>query len=378
MNDIKFEINKNKFYDALQIVNRCVSSTSPVPCLTGIKIEAIGSCLVLTGSDATTSTQVTLNNELDENLDLIIEKEGIICIEAKYLLDIVRKIDANTVYVSLIDGTLVQFKGHKADYKINGYIVEDYPKLEFDAPNDGIDIPSNIFKEIIYQTAFATSVKDQRPVLTGIHFKADGSNLIATATDSYRLARKKIALESEPFECTVPVKALNEAKTIFGDDELIHMSLDGKKIQFRNDTTILQSTLLEGRFPDTDRLIPSEFTSKLVISRDDFVRCIDRSMFIKTDNLVCLHLEIFNKDMIKISTESQEIGSFHETLVGKEYDGEPFSVSFSGGFMNDAARSFDNEEICLNFTSELRPIIVTSNDDDQSNLQLILPIRSFN
>ena len=376
MNDLKFQINKNKFYSALQIASRASCPTSPVPALAGVKIEANEKGLTLTGSDASISTQVYLSNEKDENLDLVIDSMGVIVMEARYLLDIVRKMDSNIMTIQIIDGTLIQFTGNKANYKMNGYQPENYPTIDFAQPSEGFEIESNLFKDLIDQTIFAVSTKPQRPVLTGINFNADGEKIIATATDSFRLARKTLNLQTEPFNVTVPSKVLNEAKNIYLEEPTIHISLDDRKIQFKNDSVLIQSTLLEGGYPKVDRLIPTQFSEVLVMDKDQFVRAIDRALFIKTDNITNIRMEINSVDDIHISTSNQEIGSFNETLSAVSFEGNPFNISFAGLYFNEAAKSFKSSNIRIQFTGQFTPLIIQEDNGDDSLLQLILPVRT--
>lgn len=207
---MNFKVNKQIFYNALSIASRAISSNSPVPILVGIRIEAEKNLLRITSSDANLSIVQTLSNEQDEKLGLSVIEEGTIVIDSRYLIDIVKKIDSDEISIEIIDGTLTHFSGEKAEFRINGYRPSDYPTIDFSEPSTRFTMSYETLNNVISGTAFAASVKETRPVLTGVNMRNDGTNLTCTATDSFRLARKQLPLASEPFSVTVPAKCLNE------------------------------------------------------------------------------------------------------------------------------------------------------------------------
>ncbi len=378
MSNLNFKVNKTAFYNALTTVSKSVSSNSPVPALSGVYIEASNDSLTLRGSDSDISIQMVLQNNEENHLGLNIIEEGSIVIDSRYLLDIVKKIDSDEISIEIIDGTLTKFEGHKAIFKINGFRPSDYPTIDFSKPPVELNLNVSTFNEMISQTAFAVSNKETRPVLTGVNLKEDGQNLIVTATDSYRLAKKTIPCVAEPFAITVPARCLSEAKSIFANDEELHISLSNKKIQFQNNNVILQSSLLDGGYPETDRLIPTEFTRTLVMNRSAFLSAIDRTSFIKTDNMAVIRLQLNNKDDITLSNKSQEIGESKEDLIAVSYDGEPLDISFSGSYAAEAARALSAENIKISFTGEMKPFIIQNDSENTDILQLVLPVRTYN
>lgn len=376
---MNFKISKNKFYNALQIVSRAISSNSPVPALCGVYIEATSEGIKLMGSDGDISIQMVLSNEKDEKLNLSVIEEGSVVIDARYITAIASKIDSDEIQVEIIDGTLTRFSSMKTEYKINGYRVTDYPSIDFSTPATSFALKADDLTGIVESTVFATSTKETRPVLTGVNVQSNGSELIATATDSYRLAKKTFALTTDEFNITIPSKTLNEAKTIFGSETNdIKVSLDTKKIQFTNDSVVLQSRLLEGAFPETERLIPKEFNYTLVINRMDLISAIDRNMFIKNDKMTLNRLQINNKDDISLKNKSQEIGESDGQLNAISYEGEPLDISFAGNYVLDAARALTTVNIKISFTGSMKPFVLTNDGEDESILQLVLPVRTYN
>ncbi|MCH4014088.1 MAG: DNA polymerase III subunit beta [Solobacterium sp.] len=376
---MKFSIAKTKMYAALQDVNHAISSTSPAA-LRGILIEASeDNELVLTASDNDVTIRRTLKGKDDEELQLNVEEPGSVVIDAHYIMDIVHKIDADTVKVEILDGALTSFKGNQAQFRINGTKADEYPDIDLSEPQQSFSVNELKLSALIEATAFAASDQETRPALTGIHMVLKEGKLIAVATDSYRLARKEEAIDSDlDIAVTIPAKSMNEVRSILlSEDKDIRIALDSRKAQFITDDTVFQTRLLEGAFPETDRLIPTSFISTLTISRSSLINVLDRSMFIKNENMTINHLHCTQNDII-FSNRSQEIGEFEQSLIeeGAVFKGEPLDISFNGGYVMAAARALKGNTIEIRFAGEMKPFILI-NPEDESMLQLTLPVRSY-
>ena len=202
-----FSIDRKYFYDKLSIVSRAISVFSPLPALSGICIDLKDGSMILTGSDSNISIRtVIVPGELN-NLD--IEEEGSIIIDSKYLLEIVRKLDCKNIEIEVIDYSLVRISSDNGQFNLNGIRSNEYPDIDFTQPNHHFVLKATDLKSIVSQTAFACSDKDQRPVLTGVNFNSQSNMLYCSGTDSYRLARKTIELNSsQDFNITIPSKSL--------------------------------------------------------------------------------------------------------------------------------------------------------------------------
>ena len=377
MSDLNFRINKDVFYKALQTVNGAVASSSPIPTMSGIEIEANQDMIVLTGSDNDISIRSVIKNDKDNQL-FFVEEPGTIVVDHNYILDMVKNLDSDEVQVQNIDGTLTQFTGNNVDFKINGFNPSDYPAIDFNADTTPFTIKASEFNDAAAKTSFAAANKETRPVLMGINLKSENSRITFTATDSFRLARYVLSAEVEPFNITIPSKTIGQVKSIFADGD-ISISVSARKIVFVQNGVTLQSNLLEGAFPDIERLIPSSFSRKLVVNRSALLMATARPGFIKTDNMTIIRMQINSADDIVVTSRSQEIGESHENLQGVvSYEGDPLDISCSANYLSDAVRSLNNENVTVLFTSEMKPFILKNDEDDQKLLQLVLPVRTYN
>lgn len=367
-----FKIKRLKLLNALAKAARAVSIRSPLPVLTGVKFDLQSDKLILTGSDSDITIQTVIN--VDD--DLKIYEVGAVVLNSRYILDIVRKINSDDIEIEIIDGLLTRIKGNQIEFNLNGTDAIEYPRIDLSKTGTHFMINSIILKDIISETKFAASDKETRPILTGINFKAHDKKLECIATDSYRLAKKIINLDEEiTFNITIPKMSLDEISKIIEKDEIIELYVSDRKVLFVFDKNIVQTRLIDGTYPDTSRLIPSQFDFILNINKNDLINAIDRVSLLLSEQNNIIKLDMSDEEVI-LSSYQQEIGSVEENLASSFYKGEPLSISFSSKYANDAIKAFSGDKIKILFTGEMKPFIVKDHEKDDL-LQLVLPVRTY-
>lgn len=372
---MNFKISKKVLYNALSVVSRAISSNSPLPWLSGIKFDAAGKQLILTASDSDISIRKVIDASYPET-NLVIYTEGSIVLEARFILEIVRKIDADDVQFEIVDGFLTKISGQSSEFNINGMNPDDYPAIDFNKADKQFRIDADVLLKVITQTSFASSDKETRPVLTGVNFKCDGTQLECVATDSFRLAKKAIEVSDyNQFNITIPAKSLAEVAKTLERDEKVLVCISDRKAQFWIENTVIQTRLIDGAYPETNRLIPTQFDYELVIDSRDLLNAIDRASFIKSEGVSIVRLTMNEREVI-MSSRSLEVGSSKEVLKAISYKGPALDISFSGRYVYDAARVLNGSLIKVQFSGEMKPFILRNIEDDQV-LQLILPVRTY-
>ncbi len=371
---MNFTINKRFFYDRLSIVSRAISVFSPLPAFSGIKIDVSATDIVLTGSDSDISILSTITPSEDNALT--INDVGSIVIEAKYILEVVRKIEGDIIEFEVLDDTQTRISGDRSQFKINGMKSTDYPAIDFSRPKDTFEIEADTLKEIITQTCFATSDRETRPVLTGVNFSCHDNQLQCVATDSYRLARKMIPLESAlQFNITIPAKSLQEVyKSISGEKSVV-ISVDNKKVQFLIDNTIIQTRLIDGAYPETSRLIPSSFSYELRIDSHELLSAIDRASFIKNDGVYIIRFRLDEQECV-LTSNSAEVGSSIEVLSNAAFTGTHLEISCNGRYVFEALKALKQGEIVIRLCGEMKPFTIQS-ADEESVTMLVVPLRTY-
>ena len=373
---MRFIISRNVLEDSLNIVSKAVTNKTPIAVLTGIKFDLDERGLTLTGSDTdlSISTFIPVENNTKQNITVF--STGSCVLNARYVTEIVKKIDSDRIEIELIDSTLVKITDQKSNFSLNSINVSDFPFIDFNFDNNVVVMKGDLLKQVIAQTIFATSIKETRPILTGINFKIDGNVLEAVATDTYRLAKKKVTLgDSAYVNVTIPNKSLSEVSKIISGDEEITIDFFEKKVLFKVGNTIISTRVINGVYPDTSRLIPENFDYRLTTLTNDLVSAVDRASLLSTDgnNIVKLSM---NTDKIELSSRSQEIGSVVEKIANYDYQGSKLDISFSAQYIEEAIKAIGSNEVELSFTSEMKPFII-KNKEDNSVIQLVLPVRTY-
>lgn len=368
-----FIMKKRELANALASVSHAISNFSPLPALSGIKIDVEMNGLVFTASNADISIQTTVIPNEENQLE--IRQMGSIIIEAKYIVEIIRKLDQDIVNVESIDDVQVIITCGSSQIKINGTVASEYPAIDFSKPKFEFNMNPYDLKKAISQTSFAVSDKENRPVLTGVNFSCNGEELQVVATDSYRLAKKIIPL-SQPssFNVTIPQKSLVEINKLLSDDEEVNVAVDGQKIQFYLKNTLFQSRLIDGSYPDVSRLIPSTYDYELNINYNELSSAIDRALFIKNEGIAVITLSLSEEECV-ITNYSNIVGSSKQVLTSARYRGEPLVISFNGSFVFDALKAMNSSEITFKLCGEMKPFVIVSDEDD-SILQLLLPLKT--
>lgn len=367
---MNFKIKRLELLNALTKVSRAVSIKSPLPVLTGIKFDLKEDELILTGSDS----DITIQTSIQDHIDII--EPGSVVLSSKYILEIIKKIDSEDVHIFIVDGTLTRIEGANSRFDLNGTSYIDYPRIDLNKTGVNLQMKSIDLKEAIEQTSFATSEKETRPVLTGVNFKAKNHVLECIATDSYRLAKRILNIDSDiSFNIIIPKKSLIEISRIIEKDEMIDLYVSDRKVLFVFDHVLIQTRLIDGTFPDTSRLIPDSFDYSMSIDSTSLLNSIDRASLLTNEQTNIVKLTM-NQDTVILSSFSQEIGSVEENLSRAFYKGEPLKISFSARYLTDAIKSINGQKVRVLFTGEMKPFII-KDFEREDIIQLVLPVRTY-
>ncbi|HLT55927.1 MAG TPA: DNA polymerase III subunit beta [Bacillota bacterium] len=377
---MKFTIQRDLLISSLQNVMKAISPRTVIPILTGIKVEASHNGITLTGSNSDISIESFIPAEEEDKVNVEHIEEGSIVLHAKYFPEIIRKLPEDIVSIEVDSSLKTVIRSGKAEFNLNGQDAEEYPLLPKIQTDDTFEMPVNVLKNMIKQTVFAVSTMETRPILTGVNMRLANNRLHFVATDSHRLASREVDIQDAAVQfenVVVPGKSLQELNKILSDtDELIQISVTNNQILFRTKNINFLSRLLDGNYPETDRLIPTQSKTKIKMKTKELLHTIDRASLLAKDeknNVVRLSTE---GNMIEISSNSPEIGNVVENISAISMEGEELKISFSSKYVMDALRAIEYDEITIDFTGAMRPFIIRPVEDD-SILQLILPVRTF-
>jgi len=372
---MKFTIEKNILLENLNNVAKAISIKNVIPVLNGIKFELNDDGLYLTASD----TDLTIKTFIKKEKIKEVNQNGSIVVQSKYLNEIIRKLPDDIINIEVVDGLKVKIKSKNSQFNLNCLKVEDYPQIKLEYQKDPIIIKGNLFKTIIKQTVFAISSQESRPLLTGINFKIQGNIMEITATDSYRLAKKTISLNEfikDEINITIPGSNISELDKIITDEEPVEMHIFSNKALFIYKNITFQTNLLSGTYPNTNNLIPDNFSIIFNTNYNEFFSSVDRASLLtqnKEKNIV--KMETLDNKLI-ISSFASEIGRVEEQIDIEKNESSNIGISFSAKYMMDALKTIDDTELVVLLNSEIKPIVIKS-AKDETLIQLILPIKTY-
>ena len=245
---------------------------------------------------------------------------------------------------------------------------------------ESIKIAASVLKTIINETNFAVSSSETRPVLTGVNWQFFDESLHFTATDSHRLALRKLNDKENSIEISnaiIPGKALHELNKIIEDsEEDVEINFSQNQVLFKYGHLRFISRLLEGNYPDTSRLFPENFETKLVINNNEFLKAIDRVSLLALEGGNSAIKMTIDNSRVLLSSNSPEIGNVEEEVGALNLEGEPLQISFNSRYMMDALRAIPEEEVSIEFFGTMKPFTIQSSTSNDV-VQLILPIRTY-
>jgi DNA polymerase-3 subunit beta len=378
---MRFIIQRDRLVQSVQDVMKAVTSRTTIPILTGIKITATDAGVTLTGSDSDISIESFIPKEEAGDEIVEIKQTGAIVLQARFFSEIVKKLPTDSVEIEVLNHFQTIIRSGKSEFNLVGLDAEEYPHLPQIEENNKFHIATDLLKAMIRQTVFAVSTSETRPILTGVNWKIENGDLNCIATDSHRLALRKVKVEAgdeESYNVVIPGKSLNELSKIIDDTtEPIDIVITENQILFKAKHLLFFSRLLEGNYPDTSRLIPSESKTDVTVNTREFLQAIDRaSLLAREGKNNVVKFATGGGGVIEISSNTPEVGKVIEEIQSQAIDGEDLKISFSAKYMMDALKALEGTDIHISFTGAMRPFVIRPLHDE-TTLQLILPVRTY-
>lgn len=366
---MKIICNKSALLTGVNTVLKAVPARTTMPILECILIDTTSGVIKLTANDMDLGIETTVDGDV---LD-----KGCIALEAKLFSEIVRKLPDSEVTIETDDNNKALIKCEKAKFNIAGKDGEDFVALPEIEKNHFITLSQFSLKEIIRQTIFSISDNESNRMMSGELLQIDQDQLRLVSLDGQRISIRKISLKEsyDPIKAVIPGKTLNEiSKILSGDmDDDVRIYFTDRHVLFEFDQTVVVSRLLEGEYFQIDKMISSDYNTKITINKKELQGCIERaSLLIRESERKPIIINVTDGSMeMKIQSA---MGSMNEDIdISKE--GRDIMIGFNPKFILDALRVIDDEEITMYLVNPKAPFIIKN--DEQSYIYLVLPI-SFN
>ena len=301
---------------------------------------------------------------------------------ARFFSEIVKKLPDKEVTIEIRAGFQAKISSGNAEFKINGQDANNYPHLPEIENAATIAVPADLLRDVIEQTRIAVSKQESRPILTGIHVKFADNQLTAVATDSHRLAQRKVALPTgdQTYDVVIPGNSMTELARMIADvKDDVQVQIAENQVLFQFGNALFYSRLLEGMYPETSRLIPETADTTIELDAGKFLAAIDRASLLSHqghNNVVKLTIDPDN-NVANISGDSADVGNVEENISADKIEGAKLEISFNPDYMSDALKSFGQTTVLISFTSPLRPFTLVPTEDQENFVQLITPVRTF-
>ncbi|MEE0111438.1 MAG: DNA polymerase III subunit beta [Oscillospiraceae bacterium] len=368
---MRFTCEKSMLVTGLNVAGRTVAQKSSLSVIEGILCKA-GHGISLTGYNMETAITYDIEAEVSDPGECILP--------AKLFGDIIRRLPEGPVTVVVDDSFKVSIRAGYASFTISAESAEDYPELPDVNSGRPIQIPQTKLKELISGTIFAVSENQGRPIHTGVKFEVTDTSITTIAVDGFRLARRTYHPEegtARELSFVVPAAGLKEVEKIVTDsDEMAAFTLGTKHILFQVGNATLVCRLLDGEFLDWRRVVPTNCPVKLVANVSDLASSVERVGLIVSEKYKSPVRCVFSNQELLMRTNTT-IGAAEDrcSLAG---DGKELEIGFNVRYLADALRVIPSDEVTLELTNGLSPIVLTPVDEKYDFAYMVLPVRIKN
>lgn len=369
--EISFNITleKNVLLKSVSKLQSIVEKRNTIPILSNIKLDATGSSLVLTVTD--------MDLVASEEIEAEISAEGSLTVPAGTLYDIIRKLPEGAKINLEADSSSSQVivTAGSSNFKISYLASDEFPVMSEGDLTHKFTLSTASFLTLIEKTKFAMSNEETRYYLNGVYFHISEGNLRSVATDGHRLASYEIALPEGAADMPgiiIPRKTVNELAKLLESQEEVIISLSDSKIKFESDKIELLSKVVDGTFPDYQRVIPDNNTKILKLSADDFKEAVDRVATISVDKTKAVKVELAENNII-LKSQGVEGSSAKEDVIA-EYQDESMEIGFNSRYVLEMMNHIEADNFTIAFDSPNAPALVRD-PKDESALYIIMPMR---
>ncbi len=370
---MKISIERSSFLNSLSHVQNIVEKRNTVPILSNILITTNKNSIVISATDM----DIFVTEKIDSN---VIE-EGAVTVSAHTIYDIVRKIaEGNEIELISNDGNKLSIRSGNSKFSLSCLPKDDFPKMEDISFENEFTINSEELKKIINRTKFAMSNEEARYYLNGIYFHAveasDKKMLRTVSTDGHRLARFETEIPDGADNIPgiiIPKKTINEIGKLideFSGD--VSISLDENKIVYKIDNIILSSKLIDGSFPDYEKVIPKNNDKIFTVDSKLIYEAVDRVSTVSSETSKSVKFKIIN-NILTLSSNSVETGSGAED-IDINYNGENIEIGYNAKYLLEIINQIEGENVEFKLFDSSSPSII-GDPNDKKALYILMPMR---
>jgi DNA polymerase-3 subunit beta len=364
---MKIECIKDQLENALSKASKIAGKNITLPVLAGLYLDARNNILSIKATNLDLGVSITMPVKVIES--------GITVIPAHVISSFVSSLSRDKNITMSLKGQVFEIKTSTTKTSIKTLSGEDFPIIPEVGDDKAFSIPVRDFVFGIKSVIYAAAVGSIKPELSSVFIKHEGEFLVFAATDSFRLAEKKIKIKKAPHfkQILIPQKNAIEIIRIFdrGEEEL-SISIEEHQMAMRSQNVYLTSRIVEGTFPDYKQIIPKEVTSKAVLLKQDLINSLKTSL-VFSDAFNQLTFKLSPKGKIfEVESKNSSVGESLQS-VGAVLEGEDISINVNHRYFTDCFQSITTDSLALSFSGQAKPIVVTG-VGDSSFLYLVMPM----
>ena len=325
----------------------------------------------LQGNDFELGIRLTIDGDIKE--------PGTLVVGSRYFQELIRKLPGDTIELyKPEDGNSLTITSGSSEFNLVTLHPDDFSLVEQIHDQDHVNIDSFAMKELIDLTNYAAATDEDRPVFTGALLEIKENEVTMVATDTHRMAVKKITINepaTTPMRAIIPTKTLAEVSRLLPTDNpaMINIIWNRTQIVFNFESIYIISRLIEGTYPEYEKVIPSQFDSSAIIDRREFAGAVDRVSLLAKDISYNVIRYDWAESNVTLSTQNTEIGMAKED-VAVEFKGTPFTISFNGRYISDILRHSTGDNIHL-FLKQNGPVVIRQ-DNNPNYTYVVTPVRT--
>jgi len=325
----------------------------------------------LQGNDFELGIRLTIDGDIKE--------PGTLVVGSRYFQELIRKLPGDTIELyKPEDGNSLTITSGSSEFNLVTLHPDDFSLVEQIHDQNHVNIDSFAMKELIDLTNYAAATDEDRPVFTGALLEIKENEVTMVATDTHRMAVKKITIDepaTTPMRAIIPTKTLAEVSRLLPTDNpaMINIIWNRTQIVFNFESIYIISRLIEGTYPEYEKVIPSQFDSSAIIDRREFAGAVDRVSLLAKDISYNVIRYDWAESNVTLSTQNTEIGMAKED-VAVEFKGTPFTISFNGRYISDILRHSTGDNIHL-FLKQNGPVVIRQ-DNNPNYTYVVTPVRT--
>ncbi|MGH7241041.1 MAG: DNA polymerase III subunit beta [Candidatus Saccharimonadales bacterium] len=363
---MKLQVTQENLNKALNSVARVANARGTLPILANV--------LIKTSNNRLSISATNLDIAITHYIGAKVTGEGSITVPARLMQDFVSSLPEGVIDLKL-DETKLHVTTNQYKSVVNGIIADDFPVMPAITSGTSWKLAGGVFKKALQQVVFAASGDETRPVLTGILLQTINGQLHMAATDSYRLAEKQLGVNKETVSLLIPASAMHDLLRVLGDgDEEVSVTHDDQQALFQVGDIELVTRLLDGNYPDYQKLIPSDFATSATLKRSDFVNVTKVSSLFARESAGSVTIELNEEDQtLSIRSVASQLGENTATATAKVAGND--SITLNSRYLLDALNATTSDEVFFGFNGKLEPTLLRG-EGDNTYRHVVMPLKS--